>query len=589
MTFSIRWKIFASFILLTAAMGGALYAYLVPTLERHLLTDLSDHLFSQAGIAAVAVSNETGELSHYAPRLAAEIGRQSKARVTIIAPDGRVAGDSQVSPDKLIDLENHKDRPEVIQALQTGQGSAIRYSTTLRSEMLYVAAPVNLHNTGIGTIRLALPLNSVDQLKMKLHVTLGLAILFAALIALALSSILSQLVYRPMRQISQLAGEIGAGQLSRRIQIRRDDEFGGLARVMNDMADRLQEQIHSLASERNRLDAILRCMGEGVMVTDNEGVMTLVNPAFCTLFEVQENISGRPLIEISRHPGLNDSFRSCLQKKSEHIQEITIEASSEKNVITYWVPLLDGDNVTGMVAVFHDITELKRLEKIRKDFVANVSHELRTPVTVIKGYSETLLGGVLTEDPERSQQFLSIILNHSERLAALISDLLSLSEMESGNFSLKLGPVDLGATIRHAAELLELKSVEKGVALKLGEIPAGTGILADQRRIEQVFFNLLDNGIKYTPAGGEVSINVASSDNNVTVTISDTGPGIPLPSLPRIFERFYRVDAARSREQGGTGLGLAIVKHIVQLHGGSISVDSPPGQGAIFRVILKKP
>jgi two-component system phosphate regulon sensor histidine kinase PhoR len=195
---------------------------------------------------------------------------------------------------------------------------------------------------------------------------------------------------------------------------------------------------------------------------------------------------------------------------------------------------------------------------------------------------------VLTEDPERSLQFLSVILNHSERLAALISDLLSLSEMESGNFSLKLGPVDLEATITHAAELLEMKSVEKGVVLKLSEIPAGTSILADQRRIEQVFFNLLDNGIKYTPAGGEVSINVDSSDNNITVAISDTGPGIPLPSLPRIFERFYRVDAARSREQGGTGLGLAIVKHIVQLHGGSISVDSPPGKGATFRVTLQK-
>ncbi|GAM08836.1 alkaline phosphatase synthesis sensor protein PhoR [Geobacter sp. OR-1] len=589
MKFSIRWKIFAAFILLTAAMGGVLYAYLVPILERHLVVDLSEHLFSQAGIAALAVNRESGELNRYAPRLAAEIGRQSKARVTIIAPDGRVAGDSEVPPEKLADLENHKDRPEVIQALQQGRGSSIRYSTTLRSEMLYVAAPINLGGTGTGTIRLALPLNSVDQLKLKLHSTLAVAILIAALIALALSSILSQLVYRPMRQISQLAAEIGSGNLSRRIQIRRDDEFGGLARVMNDMAERLQEQIHSLATERNRLDAILRCMGEGVMVTDNEGIMTLANPAFCALFDVQEEIPGRPLMEISRHPGLHDSFRACLQKKSEHIQEITIEIPAEKIVLTHWVPLLDGDRVSGVVAVFHDITELKRLEKIRKDFVANVSHELRTPVTVIRGYAETLLGGLLAEDPERSQQFLSVILNHSERLTALISDLLSLSEMESGNFNLKLGPVALVTTIRHAAELLEMGSNEKGVALKLGEIPERTTVLADQRRIEQVFFNLLDNGIKYTPAGGEVNIGVASSGADVTISISDTGPGIPLQSLPRIFERFYRVDTARSRELGGTGLGLAIVKHIVQLHGGSISVDSPPGKGAIFRVTLKKP
>lgn len=573
---------------ITAAIVGVLYAYLAPTLERHLVSDLSDHLFSQAGIAALALRQASVKHYHDIPAMASEIGKRSSARVTIIAPDGKVIGDSEVPKAKLADLESHKDRPEFIQALKEGKGSSIRYSTTLGTEMLYVAAPVEMGTAGVGAVRLALPLNSVDRMKVNLHSTLGAAMLLAALIALALSSILSQLVYRPMRQISQLAGDIASGNLSRRIHIKRDDEFGKLAVVMNDMAERLQEQIQNLGAERNRLDAILHCMGEGVMVTDTDGIMTLVNPAFCKLFNVREEISGRPLMDISRHPTLHDSFRSCLQNKNELLQEITFETPDERTILTHWVPLLTGDSLRGIVAVFHDITELKRLEKIRKDFVANVSHELRTPVTVIRGYAETLLEGVVTDDPQRAQQFLAVILNHSERLTAIISDLLSLSEMESGNFALNLEPADLGTMLRNAVELLEMKGAEKGVSLKLSPLQEATNVFADQRRIGQVFFNLLDNGIKYTPAGGTVEINTTVSENSVTVEISDTGPGIPIQSLPRVFERFYRVDPARSREQGGTGLGLAIVKHIVQLHGGTVCADSPPGKGAIFRVTMKK-
>jgi len=584
MKFTIRWKLFFSFIILTAALVAALYAYLAPILERHVVSDLSDHLFSQAGIAGLSLKNLSAETG---PQLAMVIGRKSNARVTIIAPDGKVIGDSEVSADKIPNMENHLDRPEVIQAMKEGRGSSIRYSTTLRSDMLYVASPIDMGESGTGAIRLSLPLDSIERLKQNLRSTLGGSLLLVSFISLALSSILSQLVYRPMRQLSQFAGDIASGNLSGRIHINRDDEFGNLADVMNLMAERLQNQIQNLSSERNRLDAILRCMGEGVMVTDIDGIMTLVNPAFCALFGVDEEITGRPLIDISRHPALQESFRTCQQEKQELIREIAINTTGENIVLTHWVPLLNENRVNGVVAVFHNITELKRLEKIRKDFVANVSHELRTPVTVIRGYTETLLEGLLTEDPQKSQQFLSVILNHSVRLTSLISDLLSLSEMESGNFSLKLEPVDLGSTIQHAVELLEMKSSEKGVGLKTA-LPETATVLADQRRIDQVFFNLLDNAIKYTPSGGEVSIDAVISEKSVTVSISDTGPGIPIQSLPRVFERFYRVDPARSREQGGTGLGLAIVKHIVQLHGGSVSAESPPGRGAIFRVTLQK-
>jgi two-component system phosphate regulon sensor histidine kinase PhoR len=558
-------------------------------MERHLLEDVTGRLVDEAAIAALAIQQSGREITLTAPRMARELGKKSSSRVTIVATNGTVIGDSELPGEDLRSLDNHLNRPEIRQALVSETGSSVRYSTTLNKEMLYVAAAIR-HDTEIsGIVRLALPLTTIDQMKKSLHATLlgGLAI--AAAISLIMSSLFSQLVYRPVRRITRLAEEIGSGNLSSRIQVNRKDEFGNLAKVMNDMALKIQEQMESLASERNRLDAILRGMGEGVMVTGADGAISMVNPAFCTLFGVEEDLIGRELIDISRHPALHDAYKLVTGTRTEHLEEIRIRLPDEKTVLTHWVPLMTGKELRGIVAVFHDITELKRLENIRRDFVANVSHELRTPVTVIKGYAETLLDGVLTRDPDRAANFVSVILKHSERLAALIGDLLTLSEMEAGDFTLELKPVNLAVVIRHAANLLEMKRAEKGITIDLENISGhSTSVLADQRRLEQVFINLIDNAIKYTPQGGKVTLTVQESEAEVIIRVSDTGPGIPLQSLPRIFERFYRVDSARSRDQGGTGLGLAIVKHIVQLHGGAITVESPPGKGATFSVTLKK-
>ena len=586
---SIRWKLLGSYLLLVLVMGGAFYGYLRHTLEQHLVTSVTENLFNEAALAALTVERAKGDLSHDAPRFASEIGKRISARVTIIGSDGIVIGDSEVPADKLPTLENHLHRPEVQQSLHTGQGSSSRYSTTLGTEMLYVAVPLPLENGENAILRLALPLTTLEKLKVSLNALLGVALAFAAVISLAMSSIFSQMLYRPLRQVTQLAGDIGSGNLSRRLAIQRNDEFGSLAQAMNGMASRLQEQLHSLAAERNRLDTILRGMGEGLMVADPAGTITLVNPAFCTLFGVRDDVTGRPLIDISRHPALNNSFRKSVELRSEHLEEMVIPLVGEKHVLTHWVPLFENDELRGVVAVFHDITDLKRLERVRKDFVANVSHELRTPVTVIRGYAETLLRGIVTEDPERATRFISVILNHSERLTTLISDLLTLSELESAEFFLKLNSVPLAGTIRHAASLLEMKAGEKGITIDLTAVEEGSTVLADQGRLEQVFINLLDNAVKYTPAKGKVMVSTARSDDMVTIRVSDTGPGIPPQSLPRIFERFYRVDEGRSRDQGGTGLGLSIVKHIVQLHGGTVSVESNTGKGATFTLKLRKP
>jgi two-component system phosphate regulon sensor histidine kinase PhoR len=293
-------------------------------------------------------------------------------------------------------------------------------------------------------------------------------------------------------------------------------------------------------------------------------------------------------MEITRHPALHEAFKIVLATKNERLEEISFTFTDEKTILTHWVPLLENGGVQGVVAVFHDISDLKRLETVRKDFVANVSHELRTPVTVIKGYAETLLSNPNRTSPEQVTRFIEKIYSHSERLAHLIGDLLTLSELESGKPAPALTPVSIEGAVRQVAALLEQKTRDKGIHMDLESLHEAPPVLAEHGRLEQVLINLLDNALEYTPANGSVTVSTAEEDNLVRVTVTDTGTGIPAKDLPRLFERFYRVDPARSRDQGGTGLGLAIAKHIVQLLGGDITVTSTPGKGSAFSFTLKK-
>jgi two-component system phosphate regulon sensor histidine kinase PhoR len=284
-----------------------------------------------------------------------------------------------------------------------------------------------------------------------------------------------------------------------------------------------------------------------------------------------------------------NTLRRVLQTREDTVEEIAVRLPEEKHILVHWVPLMEEGVLIGAVAVFHDITELKTLERIRKDFVANVSHELRTPVSVIKGYAETLLseGDALT--PEKTAQFAGIIHNHAERLANLINDLLALSRIESGAMPMEPMPVSVEPAVSRAVRLLEQKWSDKGITVTIAEALGGMPpVLADQQRLEQVLVNLLDNAIKFTPAEGRITVSAADRGTHVRIDVADSGCGIPPKDLQRIFERFYRVDTARSRELGGTGLGLAIVKHIVQAHGGSVSVESTPGKGSTFSFTLKK-
>ena len=587
MNIPFRWQLLGSYLLLLLVLGGGLYFYLDHRIEDLQMSVLQGELTTEAHLAALMAENSITDLRRDAPQVATLLARSGAARVTIISGDGWVAGDSDVKPDKLSELENHLNRPEVSAALTKGIGTAYRYSVTLRTDMLYVAALFR-SPTGPAVVRLALPLSTVNQAKEQLRALLGAGLIIGLLLALLFSYLLSRFMSRPVRLIADSALEIGRGNFRQRLPVSGTDELSAVATVMNDLSSRIETQMDKLEREKERMDAILRGMGEGLMMTDGSGAITLVNPAFCELFGMSGTVVGRPLIEIARHPELNACYRRAAGERTEYRQEIVLSGYRERVLLTHWVPLTDRQKLLGVVAVFHDISDLKRLEKIRKDFVANVSHELKTPVTIIKGYAEALLDGLVISDPQRAISFIEIIHNHIERQAELIGNLLTLSELESDQFTLDLLPLDLEGTARRAVTCLGFKAAERGTTVTMTGFAGLPLVLIDPCRIEQVFINLLDNALKYTPTGGQVEISASAELDTVFVTVRDNGPGIPPQSLTRVFERFYRVDEGRGREEGGNGLGLAIVKHIVQLHGGTVSVESTPGQGSAFTFSLKR-
>jgi two-component system phosphate regulon sensor histidine kinase PhoR len=587
MKITLRRKLFFSYLALVLLMAAAIYLALGTTLKRFQTEEIRQNLFNETRLARLLIKQQGGGSKPF-DQLVKAAGAGIKARVTVIAPDGRVLGDSEVEEGRLAELDNHLERPEVRDALANGSGTAIRRSATLRTPMLYVALPLAEKGPAAGVIRLSLPLSALEKTEQQLRTIVAGAVVAALVAAMLLSGLLAGITGRSVRQMADAAAAFGRGEFSRRIAPTTHDELEELSTVMNDMAGRIEEQLVRISAERNRLDAILKGMGEGLMVTDADGIVTLVNPSFCSLFGVDGSLEGRRLLEITRHPSLNDSFALVLSSGEERLEELALPGMDDRTLLTHWVPQRDEQGrFRGVVAVFHDITDIKRIEKVRRDFVANVSHELRTPVTVIKGYAETLSEGLITSDPATATRFVETIRTHAERLAELVADLLTLSQLESRDIPLEMKPARLADSAASALRLLEAQAVEKGVGLT-SLIPEGITVSADLMKLEQVLVNLLDNALKYTPSGGSVTVSAAEEGAMVRIAVADTGIGIPPRDITRIFERFYRVDEARTREQGGTGLGLAIVKHIVQLHGGSVTVQSSPGKGSTFSFTMPK-
>jgi two-component system phosphate regulon sensor histidine kinase PhoR len=600
MTWSIRWKV--AFGTLVAVACGLLIAGVitVQSLEQQYLTQFGDALEAKTKLVEYGFQPLFHSSSLPPPsslqETARDLGDRASARVTLVAADGTVLADSAVRDTDLSAVENHKSRPEIQQALSTGHGQDIRPSHTTGERTMYRAILIQPSRAASRlVVRVGLPMVVLDRELSELQQRLFLALGVAFLVALTLSVWLAHSITKPLSDIASAVRQFSSGNRTFHIRTTAQDEVGFLASTLNHMADQLRAKIDELSEDRAQLLAVLTSMVEGVMVLDSRGHVLQINPALERMFGITRlEARGRPCAELFRHQQLNDLVTAVLRSRTHQQDEIVLPLSGRCLQIEASPAGGERENEASAVLVLHDMTELRRLEKIRKDFVANVSHELRTPLTSIKGYVEALLDGA-KDDPAASVKFLEIILKQSDRLNLIIEDLLELSKIESGGISLKEEPLELRSVIDRTLSIITPIAEKNHHRLVTAVDPSLPPVAGDEGRLVQVLTNLLDNAVKYTPAGGTITVgaklapllgNVDPPVGTIELSVADTGIGIPEEDRPRVFERFYRVDKARSRELGGTGLGLAIVKHIVEGHGGQVWVEANHPQGSRFVVRL---
>lgn len=523
----------------------------------------------------------------YYTEQAKKIGKLTHSRVTFITKDGKVIGDSEKNP---LQMDNHSQREEEVLASKEGIGHAIRYSDTLNKKMLYVAGAVHTDQGFDGYIRLSMSLDAVTEglNRAWMIMALGLIILFIA--ATLVSYKVASSMTSPIEQITRVARRITDQDYDARVPITRKDEIGQLAVAINAMADSLQTQLKTIRDNEDLLQSVLDNMTGGILMVNAEGEIALLNRASERMLDVRsEEMTGHSYQELKRHYELTRLVDEGVSRREPVHEERSIYNPTERIVRLDGVPMMQDGSYRGMLFLLQEVTEIRRLEKMRSEFVANVSHELKTPVAAVKGFAETLLGGGVT-DEKTARSFLQIIHDENERLNRLIGDILELSKIESKRAPLECSPVHLIEFFDSVMGTMSKVAEKKNISL-CSDVPPELFIEGDEDKLRQIFINLLSNAINYTQDGGNVKLTVVNSQKpdgseKVVFTVSDTGMGIPRKDLPRIFERFYRVDKARSRSSGGTGLGLSIVKHLVDLHRGTISVESDLGIGSSFIIEL---
>jgi two-component system phosphate regulon sensor histidine kinase PhoR len=518
--------------------------------------------------------------------LCKELGASTWTRITVVLPDGRVIGDSDSDPGS---MENHGDRPEFIRALAGMTGSSIRYSDTLKERFMYVAVPVRLEGGVAGAVRTSVPLTALDSSLRSMYLRITISGILVAIAAAVVSVLVAKRISRPVEEIKKGVVHFANNDLSYRLPVHELEEIGELASVINAMAEQLEDRIETVERQRNEQEAIFSGMVEGLLVVDENERIVRLNPAASGFLGVDiSEAEGRTIQEVVRNPYLQKFVGRTLGSAVTVEEDLTLRNDrGEIYVQAHGVQLIRPDGrLRGGVIVLNNVTRLRRLENIRKDFVANVSHELRTPITSIKGFVETLLDGAM-RDPVDSANFLNIIGRQAGRMDNIIEDLLLLSGVERGleESNLRIERVKVHEIISDALEVCDYKAKEKKIRIEVDCAPDMEAVV-NEPLLEQAVINLLDNAIKYSEEGGQVRIVTARQAGGITVEVRDEGCGIDKEDIPRLFERFYRVDKARSRKLGGTGLGLAIVKHIMQAHGGSVTVMSTPGEGSTFTLHL---
>jgi len=569
----------------TAAL---LLSYLLPRLlERSTADQLLDTLDILAPLVTEHLSAAPEETGPELQTWARALGAESDLRITLIDGLGRVLADSARTAEQLRAMDNHADRPEIRAAWRTGRSSSVRRSATTGLRYAYAARLV----AGGGerwVLRLAQPLQTPGALRRNLVATMALAGGIALLAMVAVTWWLDRRLFRPLARLIEGAGQLASGRFRYRVEVPQEDDLAALAQALNRLADRVEEQIAAVKAQRDHLESILSSMAEGVLVVDRQGRAVFANASFRRILGVEGKVEGLMPLEITRRGELAALIEKTLGNGKPLQTEVEMH-SPKHRILALSSAVLAGES-GGAVVVLRDVTELRQVADMRRDFVANVSHELRTPLSAIRGFAETLRDSAL-EDPATARRFTDRILDQCRRLQALLSDLLVLSRLESVDVPVDLEEtVDLPAVVRRAAEMVGPQAREKQVEVELegGPLPTLTG---NVESLERLVLNLLENAVKYNRPGGHVAVRWTSFKRTggvgqVVLEVADDGIGIPVESVPRIFERFYRVDQGRSRDEGGTGLGLAIVKHVAQVHGGRVEVESELGRGTTFRVRL---
>ena len=578
---SIQWRIAVSFVLLILGSMGVLGFYLVSSVREAETDNLRTRLEAEARLIAEAslpgfLNPEQNNLDD----LAKTLGERIETRVTIIARDGTVLGDSQENPQV---MENHATRPEIMDALATGLGESARFSTTLGERLLYVAVPIALQGEVVGVARVALPLVAVEDAISRVTNTIILATIVASAVAVLAAVLIARTTTRPIKEVTKAARRIASGELEQKITAPTSDESGQLAQAFNEMSLSLKETVRTISAERSRLSTILTSLADGVIITDNEGVIVLSNPAAEKLFGFKKDEAlGRHFIEVVHDYEIDELLRSCL--KTKHEQTTQLESGTPSRFLRIIaLPLKTDRSTTGALVLFQDLTELRSLQTMRRELVGNISHELRTPLSTIKAIVETLKDGAIN-DQEVAEGFLTSIDSEVDRMTQIVAELTELSRIETGKAEFNLEETGLNLLVKETIAQLSPYAERQCVAVATDLSDSLPPVTADRERIRQVVTNLLHNAVKFSHQGGRVVIATRQEGGYVSVSIADKGIGIAREDLPHVFERFYKAD--KSRSGGGTGLGLAIAKHVVQAHGGEISVQSEEGKGSVFSFTL---
>jgi two-component system phosphate regulon sensor histidine kinase PhoR len=573
-----RAKTFLAGVVVAATALTMFTVIVARELRRDERAAIETRLTDQARLIAELIGHDNGTstvtaLDDEADRLATLLN----GRVTLIAADGRVVGDSTLDGPALDAVDNHLQRPEVQAARGGAVGIIERFSTTTNEDMLYAA--VGARHPVVAFVRLSEPLTAVTEQMRRVGARALIALALAAPIAIALAWVSSTFISRRVREIASVAQRYRSGDLTQSAYDFGRDEIGTVAQTLDSVVRQLSGRVEDLARDRARMEAILAGMVEGVLVVDRSGRLQLVNRAAQTMLHVDASALGRPYVEVIRHPDIAAQLAGALGGAVVDARELALARDPGKTFIARATSVSGG----GAVLVLHDITDLRRADQVRRDFVANISHELRTPLTSIRGYVEALLDE--PADPANARQFLEVIGRQSARMERLVTDLLRLARLDARQEPLDLAPCSVEALFQAIVADLAPAIASKHQQVSTSVAADASMVSADPAKLHDVVRNLVENAVHYCAEGAEIDLFAERRGAAVAIVVSDSGPGIPPEDLSRVFERFYRVDKSRARP-GGTGLGLAIVKHLVELHGGRVSVENRQGGGAAFTVLL---